>query len=212
MRYYDIASRVLPVNCAIAALTTGATTLSTADDTMRYVNATGYHSFMVNVCMQPLIDDVSEYVELSIGLQTASSDLDSAETTEWSDVYDYDDSTESTYRKIYVDDYKVVDLATKLDATVKNYVTGGWQAQPYRWTSGATTTNAPIINARLVGSLRRDEVLKYIAPKVLANVHDDGDTALISVTLLLGAGDSMPVMVDETAALAGTDYYYSQGQ
>jgi hypothetical protein len=211
MRYYDISSRVLPINCAIAALTTGSTTLSTSDDTMLYVNATGYLSFIVNVCLLPLIDDTSEYVELSIGLQTASSDAEGTETTAWSDVYDYDDSTESTYRKIYVDDYKVVDLATKLNATTKNYVTGGWQAQPYRWTAGAGTC-APIINARLVGSLRRDEVLKFVAPKVLANVHDDGDTALISVDLILGAGDSMPVMVDETAALAGTDYYYSQGQ
>ena len=69
-----------------------------------------------------------------------------------------------------------------------------------------------VLDARIFGTLRDANVVgKYIAPWV--EVKDiASDVTFCNVNLILGAGDMMPDLVDNTAALAGTNYQYTKGQ
>jgi hypothetical protein len=215
MRYYDIASRIQVVNLYSALVTAGG---DAAEFTFYpggtyetgYVDRTGYTSFIQHVVLRPTIADTDGTVTLSMGLLSVSDITESTEGANWvigAAVYTYADSTLASYRKLYITDYTV----NNPEAVTKNQVTGGFTAQPYVFTP-STTTCAPVIEARIFGSLRQAGIKQYLGPCVELILGDNADTCEVSINMILGSNGEAPVMKDETASLAGTDYYYSKGQ
>jgi hypothetical protein len=113
-------------------------------------------------------------------------------------------------------DYKQLYFNATGSTAAYNAVPAGFQDQPYVFTSPTSASAAAtVLDARIFGSLRDANVIgKYIAPYVTfvnTKVAGNADTTLTAdVNILLGAGDSMPVISGGT--MGGTKPYYSAGQ
>jgi hypothetical protein len=114
-------------------------------------------------------------------------------------------------------DYKQLYLNATGTTAGYNAVPAGFQDQAYTFTSPTSASaTATVLDARIFGTLRDANVIgKYIAPYVtVVNTKTGAATADSAITadvnLLLGAGDTMPVISGGT--MGGTKPYYSPGQ
>ena len=208
MRYYDISGRVQVVNLAHAVtVTPGASPATThidpGDTNCLFIDRTGYYSYILQVVLKGAMT-ATNTTSLAVKMQSSTDGTSFTSPTDFTSV----SSADADYKQLYFN-------ATGSTAAY-NAVPAGFQDQPYVFTSptGASAT-ATVLDARIFGSLRDANVIgKYIAPYVTfvnTKVAGNADTTLTAdVNILLGAGDSMPVISGGT--MGGTKPYYSAGQ
>ena len=231
MRYYDISSRVNVFSLARDVVPTAAGTRMIISagtdaagatlDSMGSVDRTGYYSYIVHVVVASTLNAASDTIKLGVKLQSSTlADTAADFTAGVSDVTSML-STDRNYKKLYLQSTGTAAAYNQVGSTANP---AGFRdqctaasftiANSYTWTADGShvPTPAVVLDARIFGSLRDANVVgKYIAPWV--EVKDiASDVTLCNVNLILGAGDMMPDLVDNTAALAGTNYQYTKGQ
>jgi hypothetical protein len=217
MRYYDISGRVAVFNLAHSvACTTNDTTVlaagsaqSAVADAMKYVDRTGYYSYIVQVILQDNMSAGSQTLSLSVLLESSTpTAATAAGWTAGKSAVTSVSSADANYKQLYLNSTgSITSVSDK-----KNFISAGFQDQPYVWTSYGDIHLTPVVmDARIFGSLRDAKVTgKYIAPVVTVVATDAGTrTITCDVNLILGGGDRMPVF---EAGTSGTNTYYSDGQ
>ena len=208
MRYYDISGRVQVVNLAHAVtVTPGASPATThidpGDSNCLFVDRTGYYSYILQVVLKGSMY-ATNTTSLSVKMRSSTDGTSFTSPTDFTSVT----TTDADYKQIY--------LNATGTAAAYNAVPAGIQDQPYVFTSPTSASaTATVLDARIFGSLRDANVIgKYIAPYVTVINTKAGGTADSAITadvnLLLGAGDTMPVIDFGTSG--GTTPYYSPGQ
>jgi hypothetical protein len=229
MRYYDISGRVnvfslardvaptTPQTAMIISAGSDAANPSTAS--MGSVDRTGYYSYIVHVVVANTLNANSDTMKLGVKLQSSTLNDTAAHFT--SGVADVTSmlSADRNYKKLYLQSTGTAAAYNQVGSTANP---AGFQDQQtaaspfaiatsYTWTGDGSHTPTPpvVLDARIFGTLRDANVVgKYIAPWVEVK-GSASDTIAVNVNLILGAGDTMPVMEGGTA---GTDNYYSKGQ
>jgi hypothetical protein len=226
MRYYDISSRVRAYNVlrpqAVvhnAARTyhngTGATATTMA------VDRTGFYSYMLHVSVATPLDAQNHTIALSAQLESCATSTNGAT---WSSghndvtslLVDGTGAKDTYYKQLFVN---TIQAAHGTVTTELSTVGGAWYDQcadvddaTYGCvvTNDYSGTNAVMVDAMIMGSLRNDRVLRYISPNISVQDNEGtNDYTYVSAVLILGGGDQMPVF---EAGTAGTDNYYSKGQ
>ncbi|MGA3315247.1 MAG: hypothetical protein ABSC64_02270 [Candidatus Korobacteraceae bacterium] len=222
VRYYDISSRVQVVNLghsvAIPAPSVSATAKTTvvaptgasptsAATTLNSFDRMGYWSWMLQMVLG-LDMDAGNTVSLE-AVMAASPD-----GSTWTP-FTSTDSTKVEQSPLY----KQLYLNAEPSATHVTAIPAGFVDQPYVYTAPTLASSTPtLIEARFFGSFRDANVVgNYVAPIITVvdtPVSTSYDSAmLMDVNLLLGAGDTMPVIVSSGAQPTSTYVpYYSQGQ
>ena len=197
------------------------------------IDRTGFYSYMAHLTIYTALTASTKSMEI-LGFKMQSSDTiatAAAFTTDATDITSVT-TTADNYHQIYLNhtgktpaassgttSYEVplpggqgastMVLATA--AAAQTPTTGNFVDQPYTWTAPGTPAATIVIDARIFGSLRHKNVTgKYIAPWVtLIDGQTGTNVSAVSMELILGAGDTMPVV---TGGTAGTSNYYSKGQ
>ena len=232
MRYYDISSRVNVFSLArdVAPTAAGTRMIISAGtdaagatlDSMGSVDRTGYYSYIVHVVVASTLAAASDSIKLGVKLQSSTlADTAADFTAGVSDVTSML-SADRNYKKLYLQSTGTAAAYNQVGSTANPAGFRDQQtaaspfaiATSYTWTADGSHTPTPpvVLDARIFGTLRDANVVgKYIAPWV--EVKDiASDVTFCNVNLILGAGDMMPDLVDNTAALAGTNYQYTKGQ
>ena len=206
---------------------------SAAAQNVKAIDRTGFYSYMAHLTIYTSLTAVSKFMEI-VGFKMQSSDTIATAAAFTADATDMTSvtTTADNYKQIYLNhtgttptassgttSYEVplpggqgastMVLATA--AAAQTPTTGNFVDQPYTWTAPGTPAAAIVIDARIFGSLRHKNITgKYIAPWVtVTDGQTSTDVSSISMELILGAGDTMPVV---TGGTAGTSNYYSKGQ
>jgi hypothetical protein len=219
MRYYDIGARIAPftvvaphtVTAGTSTVFSAGTDQTAATNAVLPIDRTGFYSYMVHISARTALDANTETLTLSSKLQSSTGSTSAALFTAGvSDVTSVT-TTDANYKQFFLNTTGAVATTNNL-VPLAGVAGGQFKDQPFVYTAPQDmTTYNGVVDARYWGSLRDARVTgKYIAPWVtVADTEDTGTITWISVELLLGAGDTMPVMEGGTA---GTNSYYSKGQ
>jgi hypothetical protein len=225
MRYYDISGRVAVFTVVppqvVSSTTEKVIHNGTAGDYVPYcVDRTGFYSYMLHVSAYNTFADTADAFSLSIQLESCATTTNGATwTSGHTDVTSLTTDGTGVRDAYYKPLYAHVQASVPANITINSVADVGpnfydqctdVDDATYGFTvATASGANNACVDARIMGTLRNDEVLRYLSPHLVYKNTDDGGAITIAAELILGAGDQLPVIEGGTAGTAG---YYSKGQ